>query len=55
MDIQTTNSNSENDCKNVNEDFWHQLTDVEKAEIINGIEGLNQGKRISFEEFLEKI
>lgn len=55
MDIQTTNSNSKTDIRNVNEDFWHQLSDAEKEEIINGIEELSQGKRISFEDFLKKI
>jgi hypothetical protein len=37
------------------EDFWHQLTDAEKKDIKDGIEELDQGKRISYGEFLKKI
>ena len=41
--------------KNEKKDFWENLSLVEKKEIKNGIEELNNGKRISYESFLKKI
>jgi len=36
-------------------DFWNELSPDEKNEIKQGIEELNQGKRISYDSFLKKI
>jgi len=36
-------------------DFWNELSLDEKNEIKQGIEELNQGKRISYDSFLKKI
>jgi hypothetical protein len=36
-------------------DFWHTLSETEKQEIIFGIDQLDKGQRISFEEFLSKV
>lgn len=36
-------------------DFWHTLSESEKQEIIFGIDQLDKGQRISFEEFLSKV
>jgi hypothetical protein len=36
-------------------DFWNELSLEEKNEIKQGIEELNQGKRISYNSFLKKI
>jgi hypothetical protein len=36
-------------------DFWNELSLEEKNEIKQGIEELNQGKRISYDSFLKKI
>ncbi|MCJ7757309.1 MAG: hypothetical protein MUP24_04115 [Gillisia sp.] len=36
-------------------DFWNELSPAEKKEIKQGIEELNEGKRISYDSFLRKI
>ncbi len=36
-------------------DFWNELSLTEQKEIKQGIEDLENGKRVSFEEFLRKI
>lgn len=36
-------------------DFWNELSLDERNEIKQGIEELNQGKRISYDSFLKKI
>lgn len=36
-------------------DFWHTLSETEKQEIIFGVNQLDKGQRISFEEFLSKV
>lgn len=36
-------------------DFWNELSTIQQNEINKGIDDLNQGKRISFDSFLEKI
>jgi hypothetical protein len=36
-------------------DFWDELTLTEQSEIKQGIEELDNGKRISYESFLKKI
>lgn len=36
-----------------NADFWHELTPVEKAEIKEGINQLDQGKRKPFRQLLK--
>ncbi len=36
-------------------DFWNKLSPAEKLEIQQGIEELEQGKRVSYESFLKKI
>ena len=36
-------------------DFWDELSLAEQNEIRQGIEDLENGKRISYEEFLKKI
>ena len=36
-------------------DFWNELSIAEQKEIKKGIEDLDRGKRVSYEEFLKKI
>jgi len=36
------------------EDFWNELSDQQKEEIKLGINQLNDGQRISLEEFISK-
>lgn len=36
-------------------DFWNELTSKEQKEILLGLEQLNKGKRILFEDVLKKI
>jgi len=36
-------------------DFWDELTLTEQSEIKQGIEELDNGKRVSYESFLKKI
>lgn len=36
-------------------DFWNDLSEVEQKEIIQGIEELDEGKRIEYDSFLKKI
>ncbi|MBO3100169.1 hypothetical protein [Gelidibacter pelagius] len=71
MDIQTTklellkiileNENSEfiqriaDFVKKEKSDFWNELNLSEQKEIQQGIEDLDNGKRISYESFLKKI
>lgn len=40
---------------NEESDFWSELTPSEQAEIKEGIDQLNQGKRTSYKEVLKKI
>ena len=64
MDIQATklellngileNENSDF-VKNEKIDFWDELSISEQKEIKKGLKDLNNGKRISYESFLEKI
>jgi hypothetical protein len=71
MDIQTTklallktileNENSEfiqrvaEFVKRENKDFWNELSPSDQLEIKQGIEELDQGKRISYDALLKKI
>ncbi|RXG32368.1 hypothetical protein [Leeuwenhoekiella marinoflava] len=41
--------------KNEKIDFWDELSLSEQKEIKKGIKDLDNGKRISYESFLEKI
>jgi hypothetical protein len=36
-------------------DFWDELTLTEQSEIKQGVEELDNGKRVSYESFLKKI
>ncbi|SEA79002.1 hypothetical protein [Psychroflexus halocasei] len=36
-------------------DFWDELTLTQQSEIKQGIEELDNGKRVSYESFLKKI
>ena len=36
-------------------DFWNELSLTEQEEIEKGIEELNKGKRVEFNDFLKKI
>ncbi|WP_430907694.1 hypothetical protein [Maribacter sp. 2-571] len=40
---------------NEKSDFWNELTKAEQAEIKNGIEQLDKGKRTSYKETLKRI
>ena len=71
MDIQATklallkiileNDNSEflqklsDFIKSEKSDFWDDLTQAEQQNIKKGIEELNEGNKVSFDSFLEKI
>ena len=71
MDIQTSKIalvkmilNIENDkfiekitefIQNEKVDFWNELSLAEQKEIEKGIEELNEGKRVEFNDFLKKI
>ena len=71
MDIQTTKlellktvMNSEdtefikrvaNFVKKEKTDFWNELSPTEQKEIKQGIDELNNGKRVSYNSFLKKI
>ncbi|MDA3906820.1 MAG: hypothetical protein PF484_12170 [Bacteroidales bacterium] len=41
--------------KNEKADFWNELSQTEQIEIKKGIEELEKGERISFDEVLKKI
>ena len=41
--------------ENEKTDFWDELSISEQKEIKKGIKDLDNGKRISYESFLEKI
>ncbi len=41
--------------KSEQEDFWLELSEMEKEEIQIGIKQLDSGKRISIEDFLAKV
>ena len=41
--------------KSESKDFWLELSDVEKEGIQMGIEQLDQGKKVSLEDFLKKV
>ena len=41
--------------KKHNTDFWNELSLSEQEEIEKGIEGLDNGKRISYESSLKKL
>ena len=36
-------------------DFWNELSSAEQKEIKQGIDELNEGKRVSYDSFLKKI
>lgn len=36
-------------------DFWNELSPADQIEIKKGIQELDQGKRVSYDSFLEKI
>jgi hypothetical protein len=36
-------------------DFWNELSPTEQKEIKQGIDELNNGKRVSYNSFLKKI
>ena len=71
MDIQATklailkivleNDNSEfrqklsDFIKNEKTDFWDELSDTEQQDITNGIKELNEGNKVSLEDFLNQI
>lgn len=56
MDVQNTKLELlESSLETDREDFWNELTDVEKEEIKDGIEELDQGKRIFYKDFLKRI
>ncbi|TXD52500.1 MULTISPECIES: hypothetical protein [unclassified Polaribacter] len=38
-----------------NKDFWNELSLSEKEEIQQGIKELDEGKKVSFEDFLSKV
>ena len=41
--------------KNEKTDFWNELSQTEQKEIKQGIEELDNGERIAYKDFLEKI
>lgn len=41
--------------ENKSADFWEELTNSEQDEIKKGIRELDEGKRITYHEFLKKI
>ena len=41
--------------KSETQDFWNELSEVEKKEIELGIKQLNEGKRTSFDDFLKRV
>jgi uncharacterized protein YehS (DUF1456 family) len=41
--------------KKEKDDFWNDLSDEDKAEIEEGIKQLDAGKRISYQDFLNKL
>ncbi len=41
--------------KNEKTDFWNELSLTEQKEIKQGIEELDNGERIAYKDFLEKI
>jgi hypothetical protein len=41
--------------KSEKEDFWFELSEREQQEIKYGIQQLESGRRISFEDFLKKV
>lgn len=41
--------------KSEKEDFWTQLSRKEKAEILEGLEQLDTGKRVPFEKVLKRL
>ena len=41
--------------KSEQEDFWLELSEIEKEEIQIGIKQLDSGKRISIDDFLAKV
>lgn len=40
---------------NESADFWNELSENEQAELRNGIDQLNAGKRIAYKDVLSKI
>ena len=41
--------------KSNEKDFWHDLTEDQKQEIHLGIEQLERGERVSWEDFIKKV
>lgn len=41
--------------KRESQDFWDELSEPEKREIKIGLEQLNKGERIDFDEFINKV
>lgn len=41
--------------ENEKQDFWNELSPSEQEEIKSGIKELDEGKRVSYEDFLKKI
>lgn len=41
--------------KNEKTDFWNELSPSQQLEIKNGIEELDKGKRVSYEDVFSKI
>ncbi len=41
--------------QNEKSDFWNELSLSEQEEIKQGIESLNRGERVEFDDFLKKI
>ncbi|MEQ8559940.1 MAG: hypothetical protein RID18_00395 [Cytophagales bacterium] len=41
--------------KSESKDFWLELSDAEKEGIQMGLDQLDQGKRVSLEDFLKKV
>jgi hypothetical protein len=41
--------------KSTKDDFWLELSDLEKKEIQLGIDQLDNGNRVSLEEFIRKV
>lgn len=48
-------SKKEDFIQKENVDFWDELSLSEQKEIEKGIEELNKGKRVEFNDFLKKI
>ncbi|MCP9761632.1 hypothetical protein [Lacihabitans soyangensis] len=45
----------QNSKKVSKKDFWNELTEIEKSEIKMGISQIENGLKVSFEDFLKKV